>query len=181
MNTIKPHIRYNRTLYKAKYFMFGDLDLPRHIKAYIDSYSHEYQRLSDEERLLDLGFMLLRGYNIKKAIRNWLKNHPEISEDAIVSNIGWILIKFHDIDKAKILANMKSMNLSQMIDYFKPILLGCYSEDDNSQIFDDTNIANYKQSTHNLFGGHYIGEVHPNGKWQWTEYKLNKYDWRTIK
>ncbi len=82
--------------------MYGSLDLPHHIKAYIDSYSSEYQDLSDEERLLDLGFMLLRGYIIKKTIRDLLKSHPEISEDS-------------------------------------------------------------------------------NGKWQWTEYQLEKFDWRAIK
>ena len=28
---------------------------------------------------------------------------------------------------------------------------------------------------------HVIGEVHPNGKWVWTEYKKGKFDWRTRK
>jgi len=26
-----------------------------------------------------------------------------------------------------------------------------------------------------------VGDVHPNGKWAWTEYKSGKYDWRPIK
>lgn len=28
---------------------------------------------------------------------------------------------------------------------------------------------------------HIVGEVHPNGKWVWTEYKKGKFDWRGIK
>lgn len=28
---------------------------------------------------------------------------------------------------------------------------------------------------------HTVGEVHPNGKWVWTEYKEGKFDWRGIK
>ena len=28
---------------------------------------------------------------------------------------------------------------------------------------------------------HIVGEVHPNGKWVWTEYKNGKFDWRGIK
>lgn len=28
---------------------------------------------------------------------------------------------------------------------------------------------------------HIVGEVHPNGKWVWTEYKEGKFDWRGIK
>ena len=28
---------------------------------------------------------------------------------------------------------------------------------------------------------HIVGEVHPNGKWVWTEYKEGKFDWRRIK
>jgi hypothetical protein len=161
--------------------MYGEFDFPHHIRAYVDFYSDEYHRLKDENRLLDLGFMLLRGYNIKKAIRNWLKNHPEISEESIVSNIGRLLMKFNNIDPAEILTNIKSMDLPQMIDYFKPILLNCYSEHGGHQIFDNDIDANTTRSIYCLFKGHYLGEIHPNGKWQWTEYKLNKYDWRAIK
>lgn len=181
MNINRPPVIYKRPLHKEKYFTYGSLDFPNHIKAYIDSFSSEYQDLSDEERLLDLGFMLLRGYDIKKSIRNWLKNHPEISEESIVKNIGWLLIKFHDVDETNILEKMVSMNLSQMIDYFKPILLNCYREDNNSQMFDDNDDANITRRIHGIVAGHYIGEIHPNKKWQWTEYKLNRYDWRTIK
>lgn len=161
--------------------MNGDIDLPHHIKAYVDSYSCEYKEISDEERLLDFSFMLLRGYNIKKTIHNWLKDHPEISEYSIVNNLGRLLIKFHDVAEAEIIEKMDSLNLSQMIDYFKPILLNCYSEDDNFQMFDDNDIANTTRSIHGIVAGHYLGEIHPNGKWQWTEYKLNKYDWRAIR
>jgi hypothetical protein len=110
-----------------------------------------------------------------------LKKHPEISEQSIVANIGQLLIKFDDVDELEILANMGVMNLSQMIDYFKPIFLDCYSEIGNLQIFDDNDIANTTRELHSVFGGHYLGEVHLNGKWQWTEYQLNKYDWRSIK
>lgn len=27
---------------------------------------------------------------------------------------------------------------------------------------------------------HQVGDIHPNGKWVWTEYKPGKFDWRTI-
>lgn len=181
MNISKSPVVYKRPLRKERYFMYDSLELPHHIKAYIDSFSYEFQNLTDEERFLDLGFILLRGYNLKKTIKEWLKNHPEISEDSIVNNIGLLLLKFHDVDEGEILTNMDTMNLSQMIDYFKPILLDCYSEDENWQMFDDNDIANMTRHTKGLVNGHYLGEVHPNGKWQWTEYKLNKFDWRTIK
>jgi hypothetical protein len=182
MNITNPPVQFERPLRKEQYFMYGEFEFPNHIKAYVDTYSYEYQSISDETRLLDLGFMLLRGYNIKKAISDWLKNHPEISEASIVYNIGQLLITFDDVDEAEILANSESMNLSQMIDYFKPLLLDCYSEVDGKQKFDDNDIANTTRRNQCLFSnGHYLGEVHPNGKLQWTEYKIDKYDWRTIK
>ena len=28
---------------------------------------------------------------------------------------------------------------------------------------------------------HKVGDVHPNGKWVWTEYKPGKFDWRGVK
>jgi hypothetical protein len=181
MNITDPPIHFEQPLRKDKYFTFGKLNLPHHIKAYVDSYSYECQSLSIETRLLDLGFALLRGYDIKKTILDWLKDRPDISEDFITANIGWILLKFDDADEAEILDNIDTMNLSEMIDYFKPRLLDCYSEIGDLQIFDDNDIANTTRRNHALFNGHYLGEVHPNGKWQWTEYNLNKYDWRTIK
>ncbi|MBO5054581.1 MAG: hypothetical protein J6C44_10190 [Muribaculaceae bacterium] len=181
MNINNPPVVYKRPLNKKRYFLYGNLELPHHIKAYVDSYCHEYQTLSEEDRLLDLGFVLLRGYNLKKEIKDWLKDHPEISEDSIVSNIGWLMMKFHDIDEPKILNNMDSMDLYQMIDYAKPILLDCYIEEYGEQKFDDNGIGNASRRIEATLGGHYLGEVHTNGKWQWTEYKLDKFDWRTIK
>lgn len=161
--------------------MYGSLELPHHIKAYVDSFSSEYQNLSDEKRFLDLGFVLLRGYDLKKTINDWLKDHPEISEESIVDNIGHIIMKFHDVDKEIILKNMRTMDLAQMIDYIKPILLDCYREDNDVQSFDDNDTANASRRILATHGGHYLGEVHPNGKWQWTEYKPDKFDWRAIK
>lgn len=181
MNINNSTVVFNRPFNKQKYFLYGKLDFSHHIKAYIDEFSSEYQDLSDEERLLDLGFLLLRGYNFKKAIKDWLKDYPEISEDSIVNNIDWLMLKLHDVDKDVILKNKDSMNLSQMIDYFKPILLDCYQEENDMQLFDDNDGANTTRRIHGNIGGHYLGEIHPYGKWQWTEYKLDKYDWRAIK
>ena len=28
---------------------------------------------------------------------------------------------------------------------------------------------------------HQVGDIHPNGKWVWTEYKPGKFDWRGVK
>ena len=36
---------------------------------------------------------------------------------------------------------------------------------------DDTDVAK----------AHQVGDLHPNGKWVWTEYKPGKFDWRGIK
>lgn len=30
-----------------------------------------------------------------------------------------------------------------------------------------------------LCDGHHVGEMHPNGKWRWTEYAPGKFDWRS--
>lgn len=181
MNINNAPVVYKRPLNKNKYFEYGNLELPYSVRTYIDSGCSEYQDLDDETRLLDLAFVLLRGYNLKKEIKDWLKDHHYVSEKFIVSSIGMILLKFHDVDKAVIWNNIDNMDLSQMIDYFKPILLDCYTEVNGMQEFNDVGGGNTSRRIHATLGGHYLGEIHSNGKWQWTEYKPDKYDWRTIK
>lgn len=181
MNVTNSPVAFQRPLNKNIYFAYGRLDLPHSVRSYVDGGCSEYQDLSDESRLLDLSFVLLKGYNLKKEIKDWLKEHPYVSEDYIVSCIGYILLKFNDVDEEEIFNNMDVMDLSQMIDYFKPLLLNCYREENGMQMFDESDIANTSRSIQGTLGGHYLGEIHPNGKWQWTEYKPNKYDWRAIK
>lgn len=181
MNERNQPIHFERSLYKDQYFLYGSLELPKHIKAYFDGFSSEYNSLSDETRFFDLGFVLLRGYNIKKVLGDWIRNHPEISEESIVTNIGLLMLKFDDVNTATILKNMHSFSLNEMLDFFKPIFLDCYLEEKGKQIFDDLCIANSTRRIDCKLHEHYLGEIHPNGKWQWTEYKPDKYDWRSIK
>lgn len=45
--------------------------------------------------------------------------------------------------------------------------------------FDQENIS--KAYDDNFNKAHKVGDVHPNGKWVWTEYKPGKFDWRGVK
>ena len=179
MDINKARVVYTRPINKSRYFTYGRLELPYSVRSYVDSGCSEYQELDDEGRLLDLAFVLLRGYNLKKEVKDWLNDHPYIAEKSIVTSIGMILLRFHDIDEAVVWDNIDSMDLPQMVDWFKATLLDCYAEEEGMQEFDSGGKASERIRA--SFGGHYLGEVHPNGKWQWTEYRPDKYDWRTIK
>lgn len=45
--------------------------------------------------------------------------------------------------------------------------------------FDQENISKAYDDEFNK--AHKVGDVHPNGKWVWTEYKPGKFDWRGVK
>ena len=49
MNINKQPVVFKQPLNKIKYFSYGSLELPHHIKAYVDSFSSEYQSLTDEK------------------------------------------------------------------------------------------------------------------------------------
>ena len=162
MNIKNLPLAFERELYKKMFYQFGCLSLPRTVKTYFDSHCSEFQDLSNENRFLELGFVLLRGYNVKKELLDWVADRPHISEDSIKFSIAQLLLAFDDLNGAEILDK-------------------CYWEDPvkGTQSFDDC--GDFDISPKPLFNGHYLGEVHENRKWQWTEYKLDKYDWRAIK
>lgn len=181
MNIKKPPLAFERELYKKMFYQFGSLLLPRTVKTYFDSHCSEFQDLSNENRFLELGFVLLRGYNVKKELLDWVADRPHISEDSIKFSIAQLLLAFDDLNGAEIMDKCDDLSLAEYFDFFKTKLLNCYWEDPvkGTQSFDDC--GDFDIFPKPLFNGHYLGEVHENGKWQWTEYKLDKYDWRAIK
>lgn len=69
--------------YTKRYGDYNHIDLPRTYRTYFDAYCTEYSEYPIEEKILDLGYVITHGFDIKKAIRNILKNNPQVGETAI--------------------------------------------------------------------------------------------------
>ena len=41
--------------------------------------------------------------------------------------------------------------------------------------------VNFETSDEEVMKAHQVGDMHPNGKWVWTEYKPGHFDWRPLK
>lgn len=73
----------DKNYYLNRYGDYDNIDLPNTHRAYFDAFCDEYSRYSIEEKLLDIAYVIIHGFDVKKAIRNILKRHSHISESAV--------------------------------------------------------------------------------------------------
>lgn len=69
--------------YRNRYGDYDDIDLPKTHRVYFDAYCDEYRRYPVEKKLLDLAYVIIHGFEVKKAIKEILVNHPHVSEDDV--------------------------------------------------------------------------------------------------
>lgn len=75
----------------------GALELPRSIRTYFDGCAHEWNDIDERQKLLNLGYVLKRGYDLGAQIKACLYDRPHISESTFKSSLRH-LIKFADKD-----------------------------------------------------------------------------------
>lgn len=84
--------------YNKRYGDYNDIDLPRPYRTYFDAYCAEYSEYPIGEKILDLGYVITHGFDVKKAIISILKSHSHVGETAInraLSNL-WAAICHND-------------------------------------------------------------------------------------
>lgn len=69
----------------------GNLQLPEPIRAYVGPVGYEYNQLTHEQRLVDLGYLVTRGWDLKQSIRRFLDNHEDY-EDDVMHGIYYLLL-----------------------------------------------------------------------------------------
>lgn len=84
--------------YKRLYGDFEDVDLPKTYRTYFDAHCSEYSDYPIEKKILDLGYVISHGFDIKKAIRKILNDNPYIDETAIIQALSdlWAMISHND-------------------------------------------------------------------------------------
>jgi hypothetical protein len=71
----------------GSFYCGGEFLLPKHIKAYVDSFCHEYKEISKETKLIHLGFAVHQGYDLYEKVASYLKDHSYIDESEITCTI----------------------------------------------------------------------------------------------
>ena len=80
------YIDYDR-LYRA----YGELGFPHAERVYFDWLAHEFGDISNHQKLLDIGYLLTQGYDIRADIHNTYRNHPSVSKDNVRHSIYILL------------------------------------------------------------------------------------------
>ena len=77
----------------------GNLRLPEPIRAYVGPVGYEYDQLTHAQRLVDLGYLVTRGFDIKASIRSLLDDHPDY-EDDVMEGIYYLLLEMRGYEGA---------------------------------------------------------------------------------
>lgn len=80
------YIDYDR-LYRA----YGELGFPHAERVYFDWLAHEFGDISNHQKLLDIGYLLMQGYDIRADIHSTYLNHPSVSKDDVRHSIYILL------------------------------------------------------------------------------------------
>lgn len=68
----------------------GDLNLPRTYRTYFDSLCHEYSCYPVKQKMLDLGYVISHGFDIKSVILNIPEEYEHVSVDDVQTGVNAI-------------------------------------------------------------------------------------------
>lgn len=89
--------------------------MPRPIRVYFDHLAHEWNYLSMQQKLLDLGYVTSMGYDIHQDIKEILESHPYISEDDVKYSIGAYLSELSGRSSDAIADRYENVPLKEMV------------------------------------------------------------------
>ena len=109
--------------YIRRYGDYDEIDLPRNYRVYFDPHCHEFSDKTAKEKLLDLAYVITHGFDIRKAIKEILEDHPYVSEDDIHRAIKMLTAAANHVDY---IADRRRNSLDTDIDIFVEDLLRIY-------------------------------------------------------
>lgn len=84
MRTIKEQVYYSSGIVGE-----GDLKFPKQPKSYFETSCSEWEETSMENKLLDLGYLVTHGFDLKKYITDYISDHRQ--------NESYVLSAFIDL------------------------------------------------------------------------------------
>lgn len=77
--------------YDKRYRTYGELGFPHAERVYFDWSAHEFGDISNHQKLLDIGYLITQGYDIRADIHSTYLNHPSVSKDNVRHSIYILL------------------------------------------------------------------------------------------
>lgn len=128
-------IKYNEWVYEG---YRGAIELPQSIRTYFDGFADEFNEISEKQKLLDLGYVLKRGYDLATQIKACLYGRPHIGENEFKRSFAGLI---ECVDKTYM--NDNGYN-GRIEDFSIDSLVGILSN-----ILDD-HYVEYSDYTHNI-------------------------------
>lgn len=94
------------------------LSLPRPIRVYFDHLAHEWNDISINRKLLDLGYVQTFGYDIRADIQNILDTHEYINESEVKRSLAILMSELRGCQINAVENEFRSAPLKSMIDSF---------------------------------------------------------------
>lgn len=136
-NLIKEHKIYEKAFYP---FCDNMITLPHRMRAYIDSYSHEFKKLSLEDKLCNLGFALTRNIDLYTEIKkdidehakdNQYRNYELYAKQTLLNYIDYL--RETETFLTDILLEQKNIDLIQIVNLLAEEILLRYNEHPNTK------------------------------------------------
>ena len=113
-----------------------------------------------------------------KELSEFKGNPADLSKDA---NQCWaILHGYYDTDNVMQEELKKDKLFASAMEYRKKMLADAVKGLKGKKSIKTTSERKEARSKQQKQAKHNVGDLHPNGKWVWTEYKPGKFDWRGI-
>lgn len=77
--------------YDSRYRAYGELGFPHAERVYFDWIAHEFGDISNHQKLLDIGYLLMQGYDVRADIHSTYLNHSSVSKDNVRHSICILL------------------------------------------------------------------------------------------
>ena len=77
--------------YDGRYRAYGELGFPYAERVYFDWIAHEFGDISNHNKLLDIGYLLMQGYDVRADIHSTYLNHSSVTKDNVRHSICILL------------------------------------------------------------------------------------------
>ncbi len=119
-----------------QYYLYGELDFPHAERVYFDYIGAEFQNNSIQQKLLDLGYMLWHGYDVRAMIHHTYSNaHQSVTEDNVRYTICILLGELLHTKPIGLWLKHEKNSTDSLIDIFFSYLIRYYHMHPNGNHF----------------------------------------------
>ena len=117
----------NQRDYDRIYGPYGALGFPHPERTYFDHIGTEFSYNTIEQKLLDIGYLLWHGYDVRAAIHHTYSDaHPSVSQNNVRQTLYILLAKLYGSSRGYVGHKFRHLSMDNLIDEFFASLLRYY-------------------------------------------------------